>query len=158
MSLTDNASFGFTGGAPFAPTPFWLSRRLRSRFAALLIARQNVRASSPDALIDSLSGGNQQKLVVARELARAPRLMLAAQPTRGLDIAATTAVHEALLALRSKGSAVLLLSLDLTEVFTIADRIVVIRGGRIVGQSPIATADATQIGQWMSGAASKEPV
>ncbi|MCU1478304.1 MAG: Heme transporter ATP-binding protein [Subtercola sp.] len=158
MSLTDNASFGFIDGAPFAPTPFWLSRRLRSRFAALLVARQNVRASSPDALIESLSGGNQQKLVVARELARAPRLMIAAQPTRGLDIASTTAVHEALLALRDRGSAVLLLSLDLTEVFTVADRIAVIRGGRIVGESPIATADATQIGQWMSGAASKEPV
>lgn len=157
MSLTDNASFGFTGGAPFAPTPFWLSRRLRSRFAALLIARQNVRASSLDALIESLSGGNQQKLVVARELARAPRLMIAAQPTRGLDIASTTAVHAALLALRDRGSAVLLLSLDLTEVFTVADRIAVIRGGRIVGLSPIATADAAQIGEWMSGAASREP-
>ena len=122
MSVVDNASIGFVDGAPFAPTQLWLSRRRRARFAAGIVRRHKVRAASIEAPVTSLSGGNQQKLVVGRELARAPRLMIAAQPTRGLDIGSTAAVHEALIGLRDQGGAVLLLSLDLTEVFTIADR------------------------------------
>jgi general nucleoside transport system ATP-binding protein len=157
MSLIDNASFGFIDGAPFAPTRFWLSKRKRVRFAQLLIERRRVRASSADAPIESLSGGNQQKLVVGRELARAPRLMIAAQPTRGLDIASTTAVHEALVGLRDRGSAVLLVSLDLTEVFTVSDRIVVLRGGRVVGEIATDLADPDRIGVWMSGASPDSP-
>ena len=151
MSLVDNASIGFIDGAPFAPTPFWLSRRRRVRFAAGIVRRHKVRASSVEAPVTSLSGGNQQKLVVGRELSRAPRLMIAAQPTRGLDIGSTGAVHEALIGLRDHGAAVLLLSLDLTEVFTIADRIVVFRQGRIVGETTAADADIDRIGSWMSG-------
>ena len=77
--------------------------------------------------------------------------MIAAQPTRGLDIGSTGAVHEALIGLRDHGAAVLLLSLDLTEVFTIADRIVVFRQGRIVGETTAADADIDRIGSWMSG-------
>ncbi len=151
MSFVDNASIGFVDGAPFAPTPFWLSRRRRARFASGIVKRLNVRTPSLDAPVSSLSGGNQQKLVVGRELARAPRLMIAAQPTRGLDIGSTAAVHEALIGLRDRGAAVLLVSLDLNEVFTIADRIVVFRQGRIVGETSTADADADRIGGWMSG-------
>ncbi len=128
MSLIDNASIGLIDGAPFAPTPFWLSRRKRARFAASIVKRHNVCGSSvkapvTKAPVTSLSGDNQQKLVVGRELARSPRLMIPAQSTRGLDIGSTAAVHEALIGLRDNGGAVLLLSLDLTEVFIIADRI-----------------------------------
>ena len=151
MSVTDNASIGFVDGALFAPSRLWLSRRRRARFAAEIISRHGVRAASIDAPVTSLSGGNQQKLVVGRELARAPRLMIAAQPTRGLDIGSTAAVHQALIGVRDRGAAVLLLSLDLTEVFTIADRIVVMRQGRIVGETATGTADVDQIGRWMSG-------
>ncbi|WP_346911689.1 hypothetical protein [uncultured Roseibium sp.] len=122
-----------------------------ARFAAGIVRRHKVRAASIEAPVTSLSGGNQQKLVVGRELARAPRLMIAAQPTRGLDIGSTAAVHEALIGLRDQGGAVLLLSLDLTEVFTIADRIVVFRQGRVVGETSTADADIDQIGRWMSG-------
>lgn len=151
MSVIDNASIAFVDGAPFAPTPFWLSRQKRARFAAGVIRRYRVRAASVEAPVTSLSGGNQQKLVVGRELARAPRLMIAAQPTRGLDIGSAAAVHEALIGLRDRGGAVLLLSLDLTEVFSIADRIVVFRQGRIVGETSTADADLDRIGSWMSG-------
>tara|TARA_R110000751_G_scaffold259709_3_gene358999 strand:- start:36276 stop:37880 length:1605 start_codon:yes stop_codon:yes gene_type:complete len=156
MSVTDNASIGFTDGAPFAPTPLWLSQRRRARFAAGVVRRYNVRTSSIDAPVTSLSGGNQQKLVVGRELARAPRLMIAAQPTRGLDIGSAAAVHQALIGLRDSGGGVLLLSLDLNEVFTIADRIVVFRQGRIVGETSTAEADTDQIGRWMSGVEQEE--
>jgi simple sugar transport system ATP-binding protein len=99
----------------------------------------------------SLSGGNQQKLVVGRELARAPRLLIAAQPTRGLDVGSTSAVHRALLDLRAGGSAILLPSLDLAEVFAIADRLVVLRKGQIVGRMTAAQFEIDQIGRWMSG-------
>ena len=151
MDLVDNATIGFNDDAPLSPNPFWLSRRRRTRFTKAIIARHQVRAASADAPMSSLSGGNQQKLVVGRELARAPRLMVAAQPTRGLDIGSTAAVHHALVKLREAGSAVLLFSLDLSEVFTIADRILVLRGGRIAGETTTAEADIDQIGHWMSG-------
>ena len=152
MSLVDNASIGFVDGAPFAPTPFWLSRRRRARFTSCVVRRSDVRASSIEAPVTSLSGGNQQKLVVGRELARAPRLMIAAQPTRGLDIGSTAAVHEALIGLRDRGGAVLLISFDLNEVFTIADRIVVFRQGRIVGETSTTEANIDRIGSWMADA------
>ena len=90
--------------APLSPpAPFWLSRRRRSRFAEQIVRRHKVRAASIDVPVASLSGGNQQKLVVGRELARAPRLMIAAQPTRGLDIGSTAAVHQALVDLGTRG-------------------------------------------------------
>ncbi|GAA1705631.1 ABC transporter ATP-binding protein [Microbacterium sediminicola] len=152
LDLIDNATIGFTSGAPFAGTPFWLSRSRRRRFTTAIIRERRVRAGGVDVPLTSLSGGNQQKLVVGRELARAPRLMIAAQPTRGLDIASTAAVHESLLRLRAEGAGVLLLSLDLAEVFEVADRIVVMRQGRLVGEVSIEDADPEQLGAWMSGA------
>ncbi|WP_434287814.1 ABC transporter ATP-binding protein [Celeribacter sp. SCSIO 80788] len=153
MSLIDNASIGFVDGAPFSGSPLILSQKQRRVFTEVLIERHKVRTPSPDLPMASLSGGNQQKLVVGRELARAPRLMIAAQPTRGLDIGSTVAVQDALLRLRAEGNAVLLLSLDLSEVFAIADRLVVLRKGRIVGEMVAAEFDIDQIGRWMSGAA-----
>ena len=155
MSVVDNASFGFVDGAPFARIG-WLSKARRVRFANEIVAERNVRLPSAASPIGALSGGNQQKLVVGRELAHAPRIMIAGQPTRGLDIASTTAVHAALLDLRDSGAAVLLVSLDLSEVFRVADRLVVMRDGRIVGQTDIADADVERIGTWMSGAARSE--
>jgi len=152
MSLIDNASIGFVDGAPFSPGPWWLSARRRKLFTEGIIARYQVRTPSASLPMASLSGGNQQKLVVGRELARAPRLMIAAQPTRGLDIGSAAAVHAALLDLRARGGAVLLLSLDLAEVFAIADRLVVLRKGQIVGRMEAAEFDTDQIGRWMSGA------
>ncbi len=151
MSVANNATIGFTDGAPLAPSPFWLLSGRRARFAEQIVRRHAVRVASIDAPVSSLSGGNQQKLVVGRELARDPRIMIAAQPTRGLDVGSTAAVHHALVALRERGGAVLLLSLDLTEVLTIADRIVVFRRGRVVGETSTSDADVEQIGRWMSG-------
>ena len=151
MSVADNAIIGFVDGAPLAPSPFWLSAGRKARFASEIVRRQAVRVASTDAAVSSLSGGNQQKLVVGRELARDPRIVIAAQPTRGLDVGSTAAVHHALIELRERGRAVLLLSLDLNEVFTIADRIVVFRRGRVVGETTTTDANVEQIGRWMSG-------
>jgi simple sugar transport system ATP-binding protein len=99
----------------------------------------------------ALSGGNQQKLVVGREMARRPRLMLAAQPTRGLDVGATAFVHDELRELRDEGCGVLLVSLDLSEVLAVSDRVVVMRNGTVVGAVSATDVDMAMLGAWMTG-------
>lgn len=106
--------------------------RLRQE-AERLIARFDVRPPDPTAPVSSLSGGNQQKIVVGRELATAPRALLCAQPTRGVDVGAIERIHEELLAVRASGAAVLLLSAELDELLQLADRILVLYRGQIVG-------------------------
>jgi simple sugar transport system ATP-binding protein len=112
----------------------WLyPRRLIDR-AAKLIREFDVRGGGPLTRASSLSGGNQQKVVIAREVARNPKVLLAAQPTRGLDVGAIEYVHRRLVEERDSGHAILLLSLELDEVLSLADRILVIYEGRIVGE------------------------
>jgi simple sugar transport system ATP-binding protein len=100
-------------------------------YTAALIDRQQVQAIGPDALISTLSGGNQQRLVLARELAADPVLVVADQPTRGLDVRATADVHRRLREARDRGAAVVVHSSDLDEVLALADRIVVAAGGAV---------------------------
>ena len=99
-----------------------------------------------------LSGGNQQKLVVARELDAAPKLLVVVQPTRGLDIAAVEAVRGHLRRVRDAGCAVLLISLDLDEVLALADRVLVIFEGRLNGEFPRAAVEELELGRRMLGA------
>jgi general nucleoside transport system ATP-binding protein len=94
----------------------------------------DVRGGGPQTLASSLSGGNQQKVVIAREVERDPRVLVAAQPTRGLDVGAIEFVHRRLVEERDEGRAVLLVSLELEEIMSLADRILVIFGGQIVGE------------------------
>jgi simple sugar transport system ATP-binding protein len=108
-----------------------LRRRRMRQNARRLLAEFDVRPPNPDARAGTLSGGNQQKLVLARELARQPRLLVAVQPTRGLDVDATEFVHRKLLALRDSGSSIVLVSLDLDELMLLADRLVVLYRGRV---------------------------
>ncbi|HUF30775.1 MAG TPA: ABC transporter ATP-binding protein [Gemmatimonadaceae bacterium] len=101
------------------------------RSAAELLERYDVRADGPQARVETLSGGNQQKLVLARELAGDPPLVVVEQPTRGLDIAASAAIHERLLAARDNGAAVVIASADLDELLMLADRLLVTFEGRV---------------------------
>jgi len=94
----------------------------------------DVRGGGPQTRAASLSGGNQQKVVVAREVARNPRVLIAAQPTRGLDVGAIEFVHQRLVAERDEGRAILLVSLELDEILSLSDRILVIYEGRIAGE------------------------
>ena len=112
--------------------------------------RFKVKTPSVRAPAAALSGGNQQKLVVGRELARRPALIIAAQPTRGLDLGATSFVHEELDSLRAEGKAVLLVSLDLSEVMTLSDRILVMSQGAIVGEARPEAVDEETLGLWMT--------
>jgi general nucleoside transport system ATP-binding protein len=120
------------------------------RNAEALIERFSIRAK-PDDLAASLSGGNLQKLVLARVLSREPKAIVVAQPTRGLDIAATEYVHGELLAQRERGAAVLLVSEDLDELLALADRLIVMYEGRIVGRLAAAEADPERLGLLMAG-------
>lgn len=111
-----------------------------------------IRTAGPFARTGTLSGGNLQKALLARELSRDPQILLAAQPTRGLDVGAARFVHEKFLGLRAAGRAVVMISEDLEELFQVSDRIAVMFEGRIMGILPIAEATVARIGLMMSGA------
>lgn len=121
------------------------------RLASGIIQRFGVKAPDDHALANSLSGGNLQKYIMGREISRQPKVLLVAQPTWGVDVGAAAQIHTELLALRDAGCAILLISEELDELFTLSDRLHVIAKGRL--SPPLLTAQASvdQIGQWMSG-------
>jgi ABC-type uncharacterized transport system ATPase subunit len=123
------------------------------RHARELAERFDIRAADLDAPVASLSGGNLQKVVLAREISASPRLLVAAQPTRGLDLGAAEATRRLLLEQREAGRAVLVISEELDELLVLSDRIAVIYEGRITGTFPAHLADEEQIGLLMAGRA-----
>lgn len=116
-----------------------------------LIKNFDIRPLDKDNLLKSLSGGNQQKVIVARELFGEPKLLIAAQPTRGLDVGSIEFVHQQILNERDKGKAILLVSADLEEIFSLADRIAVIYEGKIVNVSDLKKTNEKEIGLLMTG-------
>ncbi|MYM30775.1 ATP-binding cassette domain-containing protein [Duganella sp. CY15W] len=118
---------------------------------AELMKNFDVRPNNHDLRIGLLSGGNQQKVVIAREVLAQPKLMLVGQPTRGVDIGTIESIHTQLLKLRDEGVAILLVSVELEEVRALADRILVMCGGRITGELKIEEFDTTRIGLLMGG-------
>lgn len=128
-----------------------LNLREISNYAGKLIAQFQVKTPSRDTPGKSLSGGNIQKMVLARELARHPRAIIAAQPTRGLDIGATEYVRAQLLEQRASGAAILLISEDLDEILALSDRIAVIYEGQIMDILPRAEATPERLGLLMAG-------
>jgi simple sugar transport system ATP-binding protein len=118
--------------------------------ARSLLKEYDVRGGEPDTLAGALSGGNQQKVAVAREIASNPKLLIAHQPTRGLDVGAIEFVHQRLLTERANGRGILLVSLEFEEVRALADRILVIYEGRIVGEFPPDVSEE-QLGVAMTG-------
>jgi ABC-type uncharacterized transport system ATPase subunit len=117
-----------------------------------LISEYSIKTAGGGSLANTLSGGNQQKVVVAREIASHPRLLIAAQPTRGLDVGATEFIHRTLIRLRDEGVAILLVSAELDEIRTLSDRIAVIYDGQIVGERRPEETDAQELGLMMAGA------
>ena len=101
--------------------------------------------------VETLSGGNQQKLVLARELALGPKVLIAAHPTRGLDVRTVGFIHDRLMAQRADGVGVLLVSSDLAEIWELADRVMVMTAGRLRGPVPIGETTVQQVGAWMAG-------
>jgi simple sugar transport system ATP-binding protein len=129
----------------------WLHPRRIAAWARGLLKEFDVRGGTTESRASSLSGGNQQKVVVAREVERDPRVLIAAQPTRGLDVGAIEFVHRRLVVERDEGRAILLVSLELEEVLSLADRILVFYEGRIVGEFD-SSATPEELGIAMTGA------
>ncbi|WP_126426510.1 ABC transporter ATP-binding protein [Brevibacillus marinus] len=129
----------------------FLDYRAIAEQAARLVAKFDVRTASTHTLARALSGGNQQKAVIAREVEKDPDLLIAAQPTRGLDVGAIEFIHRQLIEQRDKGKAVLLLSLELDEIMKLADRIAVIYEGKIVGIVDPNQTDEQELGLMMAG-------
>ncbi len=128
-----------------------LNKRAIGQRIANYIERFDIRPNNPALRLGLLSGGNQQKLVLAREIERNAALMLIGQPTRGVDIGAIEMIHQTLLQLRSEGKAILLVSVELDEIMALSDRIIVMCGGKITGTLAAGQFDRTVIGQMMGG-------
>ena len=152
MNLAENLMLRDSAAEPHSSAGFLRPARSAAA-AARAIDAYRIRAAGPQVLARQLSGGNQQKLVVARELARRPKLLLACQATWGLDPGAAHFVREQMLALRDAGGAVLYLSSDLEEVLALGDRIGVLFAGRLVETVALADVDLARIGLLMAGAA-----
>jgi len=126
------------------------SKRIH-QYADKLIGDYSIATAGRDAITKRLSGGNLQKVMLARELAGNPAVVIAAQPTRGLDVGAMEYIHQRLLQERERGVGILLISEDLDEIFSLSDRIAVIYEGNIMGEVVAKTASREQIGLWMAG-------
>jgi ABC-type uncharacterized transport system ATPase subunit len=150
MTLTENAILEGYRAPPFSRRG-WIDWRAAEGFAQGIIDGYDVRCPGPQARISLLSGGNMQKLILGRALSAAPRIVLANQPTRGLDVGAVAYVHERLLEARARGAAVLLISEDLDEVQALSDEIHVVSAGRVSPGFPRGSVGQAELGAWMAG-------
>jgi simple sugar transport system ATP-binding protein len=149
FSVAENLILDMYDGEPFAKRGVLDLRAIRDN-AEHRVGEFDIRPADPDAGAGTLSGGNQQKVVLAREMSRPLRLLIVAQPTRGLDVGSMEFVHRRIVAERDRGAAVVLVSSELDEVLGLADRIAVMFHGRIVGEVPPGT-PAEEIGLLMAG-------
>jgi ABC-type uncharacterized transport system ATPase subunit len=154
FSIAENLVLNTYDSQPFAHGPVMDPGTVRS-VAVERVKEFDIRAPSVDVEVRTLSGGNQQKVIIARELSRPIRLLIASQPTRGLDVGSIEYVHRRIVEARDQGAAVLIVSSELDEVMALADRILVMFRGRIVGERP-ADADRDEIGLLMVGVGGTE--
>ncbi len=130
----------------------WMRQRAMRDDTAAMMDRYDVRPRNPGLRSSQFSGGNQQKLVLAREALHEPQVLLVGQPTRGVDIGAIEFIHSRLRAMRDAGGAVLLVSSELDEILALADRVLVMNAGRITGELPIGQCTEAALGRLMGGA------
>jgi simple sugar transport system ATP-binding protein len=149
-SATDNLAMGFHRTPPLAVKGLLQPKAMRA-WARSLIERFDIKIASEDTLIGTLSGGTLQKVVTARELAHNAPVLIAEQPTRGVDVGAIAFIHAELLSERDRGHGVLLVSAELSEILALADRILVMYEGRIVAELARADADEAILGLYMAG-------
>ena len=149
-SIVENALLG-RQHRPQARRGMTLDRSRARADAATIVERYDVRAASLDAAVKTLSGGNQQKIVVGRALIDSPPIVLAYNPTRGIDVGAAALVQSRLMQARNDGAAILLISFELDEILTLADRVLVMYRGGIVGEFDRERVDRASIGSMMAG-------
>ena len=155
FSVADNMVLDQYNQPPFASGINLNLGAIASR-AAELVTEFDVRTTSAGTLVGTLSGGNQQKVILARELAREPKLLVASQPTRGLDVGSIEFVHRRIIQQRDHGVAVLIVSAELDEIYALADRIAVMYEGKITGFRP-PTVPAEELGRLMAGGSDVAP-
>jgi len=148
----ESSILGYHENSPFSHRHLLDPPQVRD-YCADLMQRFDVRPQRLDIPCGGFSGGNQQKIVLARELSQQPRILLVGQPTRGVDIGAIERIHRELVAARDRGCAILLVSSELDEIMALSDRIVVMCAGRITGEVAAADADERRLGLMMSNAA-----
>jgi simple sugar transport system ATP-binding protein len=149
--LWENVVLGHQAQPPVARR-FWISRKGARHRTEEIIERFGVRTPGPDVAANALSGGNQQKLIVGREMMAEPTVLLASHPTRGIDVGAQAAVWEVMKQARRNGLATVLVSADLDELIGLSDTLLVMYGGRIVATLDPATVTPSDLGSYMTGA------
>ncbi len=156
FSIRENLIMGMEDWPRFSKGPFLNQREITS-FAEGLRGQYDIRCTGIDLAAGSLSGGNQQKVILAREISRDPKFLIVCQPTRGLDVGAIEYVHAQLLAQRKHGCAILLISYELDEILSLSDRILAIYGGKIVEEYKNEDISGEQIGLAMTGYKQNSP-
>ncbi len=155
FTIGENILLGNHRTLPLVSRGFLQNREIY-QYSDSLVKQYGVKTSSSRELADHLSGGNQQKVVLAREFERDPKFMLIAQPTRGLDVGAIEYIHSQIIRMRDKGVGVLLISLELEEIFSLADRILVLFEGEIVKELDPKSTNEQKVGLYMTGSNVKE--
>jgi len=150
----ESAVLGYEG-LPVYSRWGWMRHAAMRAATAAMMERFDVRPRDPSLMSSKFSGGNQQKLVLARELGQAPKVLLVGQPTRGVDIGAIEFIYTQLRALRDAGCAVLVVSSELDEILALADRVLVLNQGHVTGELPIADCGEAKLGLLM--VETKEP-
>ncbi len=151
MSVAENIGFRTFDVPPFASLRWFLSKMSLRRHARVAVKEYRIKTPSVDTPIGALSGGNVQRAVLARELSGDVSVLIAANPCFGLDFAAVSEIRTRIMAARNAGTAVLLVSADLEEVFALADRILVMSEGRVVHETNASSANVAEIGRHMAG-------
>jgi simple sugar transport system ATP-binding protein len=149
LSVRENAILGRQRKHQFAPSVLRQNQRAITQHAKKIVEDFGVKTPSLRVMAQNLSGGNQQRLIVGREFSKDPRVIIAAQPTRGLDVGGMEYVREQLLNMRDRGAAILLISMDLDEIMMLSDRIAVIYDGRLVGIKNTEDTDRHELGELM---------
>ena len=150
FTIAENIVLGYHRNKPFAKRGI-INRKARDEFANRVAKQYDVRMDSINDTVGSLSGGNQQKVIIGRVFAQDPRVIIAAQPTRGVDIGAIEYIHSELVKMRDAGKAVLLISADLDELMRLSDKIAVLYDGRIVDRRDASEYDERTLGALMTG-------
>ena len=146
----ENLIFGYHDQTPFSRSSI-LNHKDIIAHSKKIMEEYDVRPQSPNLITSNFSGGNQQKIILSRELNENPKVLLVGQPTRGVDIGAIEFIHQRLIDMRDRGAAILLVSVELDEVLSLSDRIVVMFDGKIVGEKENKNVTDRELGLLMAG-------
>ena len=150
FKASENLIFGYHDQKPYSQSSI-LNHKEIADYSTKIMHEYDVRPNSPNLVTSNFSGGNQQKIILSRELNENPKVLLVGQPTRGVDIGAIEFIHQRLIDMRDKGAAILLASVELDEVLSLSDRIIVMFDGKIVGEKNNEDVTDRELGLLMAG-------